>query len=126
MPLPREFEINELETGLYTATIVGNDGVTPIPSASLLTLRLTLYVIVAAGTVTFVNGRDHQNVLNLNNVTVHATSGLVTWTIQILDTTLVETTLPFERHIALFDWTTATAAGKHEAILVVKNLTQAV
>jgi hypothetical protein len=48
----------------------------------------------------------------------------VTWSIQVLDTTLVEATLPFERHIALWQWTTATAAGKHESILVVKNLSQ--
>jgi len=122
--LPREYDIHEKETGLFTAIITGNDGVTPIPLASLLTLTLTLYAIIADGTASFINARNHQNVLNANNVTVHATSGLLTWSIQALDTTLVEAALPFERHIALFEWTTATASGKHESILVVKNLFQ--
>lgn len=121
--LPREFDLLEQATGVYTATITGNDGVTPIPLASLLTLALTLYVLKSDGTQAIVNSRDAQNVLNLNNVTVHATSGLLTWSIQAADTTLIEA-IPFERHIALFEWTTASVAGKHELILVVKNLNQ--
>ena len=123
--LPREFDIHERETGTYTATVTGNDGVTPVPGASLASITLTLYAIIAAGTVSFINSRDHQNVLNLNNVTIDG-NGLLTWAIQVADTTLVEAALPFERHIALFEWVTATgAAGKHEIILVVKNLSQA-
>jgi hypothetical protein len=123
--LPREFDLHEKTTGLLTGTLVGNDHVTPIPLASLSTLILTLYAIIADSSMTIINARDHQNVLNANNVTVHATTGLLTWTIQVLDTTLVEPTLPFERHIALFEWTTASgAAGKAEIILVVKNLAQ--
>lgn len=121
---PRAFDINEKETGAYTATIVGNDGVTPIPLASLLTLTLTLYAIIQDGTASIINARNAQNVLNANNVTVHATSGLLTWSIQSADTALVESTLQFERHIALFQWTTVNVVGKHEAILDVKNLFQ--
>lgn len=124
MSLPNEFEIHELETGTYTATITGNDGVTPVPAASLTSIVLTLYAIIQAGTVSYVNARDHLNVLNLNNVTIDG-SGLLTWSIQVADTTLIEA-IPFERHIALFEWvTTSGARGEHEVILVVKNLVEA-
>jgi len=123
--LSSEFGIHERTTGLYTATIVGDDHVTPIPLVSLVSITLTLYAIIANGTHTIINGRNHQNILNLNNVTIHATSGLLIWAIQVLDTALVEATLPFERHLALFEWTTASGAvGKHEIVLVVRNLGQ--
>jgi hypothetical protein len=114
------FLINEKSTGIYTATIVGNDGVTPLPAATLLTLILTLYVIKADGTAQLI--RNAQNVLNANNVTVDA-AGLLTWSIQVADTTMVEA-VPFERHVALFQWTWASGAGKHEVVLSVKNLAQ--
>lgn len=120
MPDPQSFPINEKATGRYTATVVGNDGVTPLPGPTLSTLVLTLYVTKADGTDTLI--RDHQNGLNLNNVTIDA-SGLVTWLVQPADTTLVEA-IPFEQHHALFEWTWPTGVGKHEVILVVRNLRQ--
>lgn len=120
MDTPQTFPILEKATGLYTATIVGNDGVTPLPGATLSTLLLTLYAIKADGTDQVINGRNQQNVLNANNGTVSA-GGRLTWAIQTLDTTLVED-LPFERHIALFEWTSPGVVGKHEVILVVQNL----
>jgi hypothetical protein len=115
---PLTFPIDEKETGQYTATIVGNDGVTPLGAATLTTLVLTLYVIKADGTDSLI--RTLQNVLNANNVTV-SPAGLVTWLIQVADTTLVED-IPYERHIALFEWTWAAGAGKHEVVLLVRNL----
>lgn len=120
-----EFEIDEKETGTYRGTVVGNDGVTPIPAASLATMVLTLFTVLADGSTTIINGRNHQNVLNANNVTIDA-NGLLTWAIQVADTTLVTSTLPFERHQALFEFTTvAGAAGKHPITIVVRNLEQA-
>lgn len=117
---PPSWLVAEKSTATYTATIVGNDGVTPIPAASLLTLLLTLYVTKADGTDSLI--RDHQNVLNANNVTVSA-GGVLTWAIQTADTTLIEA-LTFERHVALFEWTWASGAGKKEIVLVVRNLRQ--
>lgn len=119
---PKVFDILEQSSGQYTATIVGNDGSTPLPAATLVTLTLTLYVIKTDGTIAYVNSRNAQNVLNVNNVTISA-AGLLTWAIQTQDTTLVES-LPFERHIALFEWTWASGVGKHEAILSVKALNE--
>jgi hypothetical protein len=117
---PLTFEVNEKTSGRFTATLVGNDGVTPLPGATLSTLVLTLYAIKADGSDGIVNGRNAQNVLNANNVTI-STGGLITWLFQVGDTTLVED-IPFERHIALWEWTWPAGAGKHEAILVVRNL----
>lgn len=120
MTLPLTVDIAEKSTGTYTATIVANDGVTPLPAGTLSTLTLTLYAIKADGIDGIVNNRNQQNILNANNVTVSA-GGLLTWSIQVGDTTLVED-IPFERHIALFEWTWPSGAGKHEVILVVRNL----
>jgi len=121
MPIvPRDFTLLEATTGQYTAQIVGNDGVTPLPLATLTTLTLSLYVVKADGTIQYVNGRNAQNVLNANNVTVSA-GGLITWAIQTADTTLIEV-LPFERHLAVFQWTWPNGTGKHELVLVVQNL----
>jgi hypothetical protein len=117
---PHTYPIDEKCTGQCTARLVGNDGVTGISGAVLTTLVLTLYAIKADGTDAIINSRTQQNVLNANNVTVD-TTGLLTWVIQSADTTLVED-LPFERHIALFEWTWPSGVGKHEIILVVRNL----
>ena len=117
---PLSFPIDEKCTGQYTARIVDNDGVTPLPGGTLSTLILTLYVIKQDGTDGIVNARNAQNVLNANNVTVDA-AGLITWAIQVGDTSLVEA-IPYERHIALFQWTWPAGAGKHEVVLLVRNL----
>lgn len=120
MTEPLSFDINEEASGTYTATLVANDGVTPIPAAQVATLTLTLYVIKQDGTDQIVNGRNLQNVLNANNVTVDAV-GQVVWTVQPADTAMVEN-IPFELHRALFHWTWADGEGYHEVHLRVRNL----
>ena len=119
---PLVFQIDEQESGQYTATITGNDGVTALPGGTLSTLRLTVYVVKQDGTEQVVNSRNQQSVLNANNGTVSA-GGLFTWTIQPGDTTLIETFLQFERHYCLLEWAWPTGnQGKGEFILNVKNL----
>jgi len=118
---PSVVDVLEKTTPRYTAILTDDTGA-PIPAASLVTLTLFLYVIKADGTTSYIRGAAGapQNVLNANNVTVD-TNGNLIWLIQVADTTLVET-LPFERHFALFTWTTATITGRHELHLIVKNL----
>lgn len=116
---PLTFAINELSTGKYTAVIVGNDGVTPLPALTLSTLTLTLYAETSTGQQV-VNGRNIQNVLNANNVTVDS-NGNLTWNIQVGDTTLIES-IAFEIHRAVFAWTWASGAGNHEVWLNVRRL----
>lgn len=114
--------INEQTTASFTAQLTGNDGVTPLPLASISTLILTLYVIKADGSDQIINSRNAQNILNANGVTV-TVGGALTWIVAIADTTLVEA-VPFERHIALFEWSGGFGAGKQEVILVIRNLGQ--
>lgn len=132
MPPPdRTFDIDEQESGYYLGKITDNDGVTFLPGSTLTALALTLWVVREDGTTQIVNGRNHQNVLNLNNVTVYDTIQTdanghqynLRWAIQPADTTLVED-LPFERHLALFEWTWPQGQGKHTFELVVRNLSQ--
>ena len=116
---PQTFLIDELTSGRYTALIVDNDGVTPVPAANLLTFVLTVYVIKTDNTDGILRG-PQQNVLNANNVTIDSGGNLV-WTAQPADTTMVES-VPFEDHICLFEWTWGTGTGRHEVILRVRNL----
>ena len=120
---PPTYPIDEQESGQYTATITGNDGVTALPGGTLSTLTLTVYVVKQDGTEAIVNSRNQQSVLNANNGTVSA-GGVFTWTIQPGDTTLIEPLLlQYERHYCLLEWSWPTGnQGKGEFILVVKNL----
>lgn len=122
------YPINEQESGRYTALITGDDGVV-LPGSSLVTLLLTVYVIKRDGTDQIVNGRNRQNVLNVNNVQVLETAltdaqgrayNLI-WSIQPGDTTLVED-IRQERHICLWEWTFAGGAGNDEVYLNVRNV----
>lgn len=120
---PSIADVLEKTTPKYSA-VIQDDAGNPLPAASLTTLTLFLYVIKADGSTQYIRGAAGapQNVLNVNNVTVDANGNLV-WAIQTTDTTMVET-LEFERHLALFTWTWAAGAktGRHQVILVVKNL----
>ena len=126
---PHGFPVDEQEGGSYLATIT-DDLEALILGSSLTILKLTLYVIRQDGSTAIVNNRDHQNVLNQNQVTVYDTLQALSnsrtynlrWRIQPEDTTLVES-LPYERHRFLFEWTWAQGQGKHDGTLVVRNLT---
>jgi hypothetical protein len=78
---------------------------TVIALAGISTLTLTVRDKL---TNAVINSRSAQNVLNTNGVTVHATSGLVTWTLTALDTTPLNRNQPFASHIAEFACTWAT------------------
>lgn len=121
------FRIQQKTSGIYTATLKDETG-TVIPLAGLSVLLLTLYnadvpePLVVADNI--INSRNLQNVLNQNNVTFHATSGLLTWTLQPADTTIVDETRKTELHVARFDFTygTPTKLGAHEIKFRVENL----
>jgi hypothetical protein len=119
---PSIVDVLEQTTPRYTAILTDAQG-QPIAAAALSTLTLFLYVIKTDGTTAYIRGAlgAPQNILNANNVTVDVNGNLV-WALQTPDTTFVETNLPFERHLALFTWTTPTITGRHELHLIVKNL----
>jgi hypothetical protein len=121
--------LDEQESGSFIATITDDLG-TMLPGSLLTALALTLYVIRTSGVVTTINNRDHQNVLNTNNVEVFdvlqslpdGRTYNLRWRIQPEDTTLVEA-LAYESHLFLFEWSWNSGKGKQEGVLVVKNLT---
>lgn len=133
MPVqPFTIEINEQASAGFWGTLLDESGVV-IPGNVLLTLQLSLYVVNADGTQTIVNGRDKQNVLNQNDVTVYDTLQVrpdgktynLFWQIRVGDTTIVNTALTTERHVALFEWTWPNNhAGKTELWLSIANLTR--
>lgn len=95
--------VREKSTGSYTATLKDELDVV-IPLTSMTTLKLSLYD-VATGTT--INSRTLQDVLNANNVTYHASSGLLTWSVQPADHAIVSTRtdISVEQHRAVFDYT---------------------
>lgn len=117
------FEVIEETTPTYTVTLLDEDG-TPIQGEDLITLTLTLY---QEYTGVVVNTRDHQNVLQTNGVTVDV-NGVLEWKMDVLDTTILNDSLPREPRIALFEFTypgvTVTEYGKHEARILVRNLSK--
>jgi hypothetical protein len=111
--------IKEKETRVYTAIIKDENG-TPIASTSLTTMKLTFYSLHS---LAIINTRTAQNVINANNVTIDA-NGILTWSMQTGDLAILDNTLAFEIHRALFEWTwgAGAKAGKHEVEFQVENL----
>ena len=98
------------QSGVFTGTLLDTAGVA-IPLANINSVTLTL---TNAATGAVINSRNSQNVLNANNVTIHATSGALSWLIQPGDTSLIDASSPYEEHIAEITWTyETTKVGKH-------------
>jgi hypothetical protein len=104
--------VNEGSSKTVTFTITNEVG-TAIPSSELTAATLTLYdlgtyVPGASPVVGIINSRNGQDVLNTNDVTIHATSGLVTWVMQPEDNPIINTRRQVERHRANigFEWST--------------------
>lgn len=116
---PTMYDLNEAVTARYEAVLKDETGA-PIPAASLTTLTLTLY---RKTTGVIINGRDSQNILNANGVTIDVFGTLV-WTLTPADNAVVTTPAASEIHVALFKWTYAAGnkAGNHEIWLNVTDL----
>ncbi len=103
---------------------------TVVPLSSLMTLTLTLYDLMtyvpgASPVVGILNSRDAQDVKNANNVTVHATSGLVTWSMQPDDNIIVTARRQVERHRAEFRFVVGSAELDYQMEIEVLNLRKA-
>lgn len=104
--------VNEQSSRTISFTLKDNTG-TVVPLASISTVTLTLYDMgtYAPGVspaVGILNSRDSQNVKNTNDVTIHPTSGLVTWAMVPDDSVIVTPRRQIERHRAEFHFTTTT------------------
>ncbi len=98
--------VNEQSSRTVSFTLKDNTGAAvPLSSISLATLTLYdmgTYVPGSSPVVGILNERDAQDVKNTNDVTVHATSGLVTWVMQPADNVIVTPRRQVERHRAEF------------------------
>ena len=92
--------VEEGTTPVFTVTLQ-DQASAPIPLVALTTLTLTSYDV---RTGTIINSRNAQNVLNANNGTYHATSGVFTWALQPADTARVTAATRIEEHAALLQW----------------------
>lgn len=118
----------ENSTKVVTFTILDQAG-DPVPSASLTAATLTLFDL-QSGTggspaIGVLNSRDGQDIKNAHNVTIHATSGLVTWTMQPADNIIVTERRQVERHRAMFTFTWSGGSFDYEFEIEVVNLRKA-
>lgn len=95
---------NELSSLTITATIVDSTQ-TAVPLSDISSATITLYDLetyqpTGSPIVGIINNRDAQDILNTNNVTIHATSGLLTWAVQPDDNPIVTPIRQIERHRA--------------------------
>jgi hypothetical protein len=118
-----EYDINEDSHGKYTCTLKDEDG-----SAVLLSSIGSITMTIIEDRLALpVNSRTAQDVLNANDCTYNATSGLFTWNVQIEDTDIVNTNTAIgkrEPHLATisFLWASGTKQHHHEVVLNVLNL----
>lgn len=109
----------ERTTPVYVATLFDQDG-EPIAATDLTTVTLKHYDLA---TLAVINGRDNQNILNVNDVTIDE-NGVLTWVLTTNDTVIVQESNAEESHVALFRWTWAsgTRAGNFEEMISIKNV----
>lgn len=122
MSAVKVFSIKEGTTPKYTATLQDEDG-TAIAQADITSITLTLYNL-SATTRDIINSRSAQDINNTNQVTIHATSGLLTWSMQAADTAIQDSNKRVERHRALFvfTWDSGAKKGVHEVDFDVENI----
>lgn len=116
-------ELQEGQSGVFTFILKDENG-DPVEKAAVDTLTLHIYDRL---TDEIINTRDEQDVLDANGVTMHATSGLVTWSIAPVDVPFLGgDTIPAEVHIARFraTWDSGAKAFSYEIEMTVCNLKQ--
>lgn len=113
------FEVAEKTSAYYTAVLLDELGI-GIGSAQLTTLTLTLHDAV---TLSIINGRNAQNALNTNGVTIDA-SGNLAWTMTPADNIIVTAGKRVEQHVATFQvtWSGGTKGLNKEVLFNVMDL----
>lgn len=118
------FNTKENTGAKYTATIKDADG-NALALADLGTMTLTLYDVSSDAVI---NSRSKQDVKNVNDVTIAALGGSLTWLLQAADNPIVSGTATLiqkrQHHRALFEYTHNGdgSPGKHELDIYVLNL----
>lgn len=118
MAFTTQFDVEE-DTSYRLSMSWTNQNDTPVALADVANLTLTLYD-VRSGII--INERGNQDILNVNDVTYHATSGLLIWAIQPEDMQSLGNT-SVERHRALFHLVLVDGASAYKEIdFLVRNL----
>lgn len=114
--------VAEKTTLRFTSTLVDETG-TVVPLAGVSALTLTLYNRDST-TKEIINTVSAVNILNTGRGTLHATTGLLTVTLDPADNAIVNTANDLEWHRALIEGTYAGGAKafKHEIDWQVRNL----
>lgn len=127
-PIPLDLACYQQSTGSIWAALVDGDGA-PFSPLLLSSLTLTLYTIRASGLAQVINGRNNQNVLNTNGVTLFPNlqfiNGLgynMRWDFTALDTLPVDDTIMFSRYLARFRWQWPGGIGTQTVALVIQRL----
>ena len=110
--------IDEEESGRYTANLADILGVVPVLTAATLTLY-------DEATGAIINGRNAQAVLNANNCTYDNVTGIFVWEILPADNPILDATRTTETHVAQFIATYNVAPVRIKPwslVLWVKNL----
>lgn len=118
----------EQKSGTYTAALRDENGA-PVSSNVLTSFLLTLYDN-STSAHTIINGRNGQNVLNANQVTVDL-NGTVTWVWLPADMPIINPNRVAEDHIALFEAKWQDTQGRprqlnHEVWFTVNRIPQLV
>lgn len=93
--------VTERSSARYTATLLDENGAA-VALVVMTSLKLWLRDVA---TEEYINGREAQDVLNANNMTFHATSGLLTWLVQPADNAILsgDSGIETETHEAIFE-----------------------
>lgn len=115
------FNVHERIRGDYGFTISDRNGIV-VPAATLTSATMSLYLTSPNGVgLIYVNGRQNQNILNLNNVTID-NDGRVTWDIQSSDMAIIDPFIFFEPRIAVFELVWPDGIILHEVTFNVRNV----
>ncbi len=114
----------EQQSGIYAATLRDDFNV-PVSYQALTSLQLTVYDVLSGA---IVGGRQAQNVLNVNQVTMDA-NGVITWNWLPVDMTILNPNRFLEDHIAVFEAKWINGAGlprqaNHEVLFRVGRIPQ--
>lgn len=101
------WDVHQATAGKYSVQLVDQDDAA-LDSTVLETLTLTLY---DTKTLTIINSRHTQNVLNANQVAIDC-EGLLVWHWVALDMPMISTTKDEEIHTALFTFVWGSGAYK--------------
>lgn len=95
--------ILERTSALLEFTLTDEDGANSAVVAAQVTAMTLTYYDEETGQI--INNRDLQSVLDLNNVALDDSTGVVTWSMQPDDSIIVDARKSSERHVASFSWT---------------------